>query len=163
MAPAVRTQIATLEPQLAFDIDSVPRYVAATLNRQELGMTLMLNFGAAALVLAAVGIYGVIAYASAQRRGEMAIRLALGSTPSGVFWLMMRRGQRLAATGIVIGLAATYAGGLAVSRLVYGLHASDPIILASASVVVALTTWIATAIAAHRTASADPVKALRSK
>ena len=84
----------------------------------------MLMFGATALVLAAVGIYGVIAYASAQRLGEIATRLALGATPTQVFWLMMRRGQWLAVVGVVIGLAAAYAGGRTVSSLVYGVHAS---------------------------------------
>src|SRR5204863_2067387 len=70
MAPAVRNEIAKLEPQLAFEVDTVSRYVAATLVRQQLGMTLMLIFGGTALVLAAVGIYGVIAYASTERLGR---------------------------------------------------------------------------------------------
>ena len=163
MVPAVRSEIAKLEPQLAFDVDTVPRFVAATLNRQELGMTLMLIFGATALVLAAVGIYGVIAYASAQRLGEIATRLALGATPMEVFWLMMRRGQGLAAAGIAIGLASAYAAGRTVSSMVYGLHASDPIVLASATIVVVLITWIATAIPARRASRTDPILALRGE
>ena len=124
-------------------------------------MTLMLVFGATALVLAAVGIYGVIAYASAQRIGEIATRLALGATPTEVFWLMMRRGQGLAAVGIVIGLAAAYAGGRSVASMVYGVHASDPLVLVSATVVVVLITWIATAIPARRASRTDPILALR--
>jgi putative ABC transport system permease protein len=163
MVPAVRSEIARLEPQLAFDVDSVPRFVAATLNRQELGMTLMLIFGATALVLAAVGIYGVIAYAASQRLGEIATRLALGATPMEVFWLMMRRGQGLALVGIVIGIAAAYAAGRAAGSLVYGLHASDPIVLASATGVVVLITWVATAIPAHRASRTDPVLVLRGE
>ena len=90
--PAVRSELARSEPQLAVDIESAGISSPATLTRQQLGMTLMLIFGATALVLAAVGIYGVIAYASAQRLGEIATRLALGATPADVFWLMMRRG-----------------------------------------------------------------------
>src|SRR5205807_9445278 len=157
MVPAVRAEIAKLEPQLAFDVDTVPRFVAATLNRQQLGMTLMLIFGATALVLAAVGIYGVIAYASAQRIGEIATRLALGATPRQVFWLLMRRGQGLAAVGVVIGLAAAYAGGRTVATLVYGIHASDPLVLAAATLVVVSITWAATAIPARRAARIDPI------
>src|SRR5262249_53971363 len=125
------------------------------------GMILMLIFGATALVLAAVGIYGVIAYASAQRLGEIATRLALGATPSQVFWLMMRRGQILAAVGLAIGAAAAYAGGRTVSSMVYGVHASDPIVLTSATLVVVLITWVATAIPATRAARTDPIHALR--
>jgi ABC-type antimicrobial peptide transport system permease subunit len=163
VVPAVRSEIARLEPQLAFDVDSVPRFVTATLNRQELGMTLMLIFGVTALVLAAVGIYGVIAYAASQRLGEIATRLALGATPTEVFWLMMRRGLGLTGVGIVIGIAAAYAGGRAAGSMVYGLHASDPSVLASATVVVVLITWIATAIPARRASHTDPVLVLRGE
>jgi putative ABC transport system permease protein len=161
MTPAIRAEIARLEPQLAFDIDTVSHLLASTLTRQQLGMTLMLLFGATALVLAAVGIYGVIAYASAQRQGEIATRLALGATPNQVFWLMMGRGQWLAAAGVAIGLTAAYAGGRAVASAVYGIHASDPIVLATATVVVVAITWVATAIPARRAARIDPVLALR--
>jgi putative ABC transport system permease protein len=163
MAPAVRNEIAKLEPQLAFEVDTVSRYVAATLVRQQLGMTLMLIFGATALVLAAVGIYGVIAYASTQRLGEIATRLALGATPMEMFWLMMRRGQGLAAVGVVLGLVSAYAGGRTVASMVYGVHASDPIVLLSATVVVVLITWIATAIPARRASRTDPVLVLRGE
>jgi len=163
MAPAVRSEIAKLEPNLAFEVDSVPRFVAATLNRQQLGMTLMLIFGATALVLAAVGIYGVIAYATTQRLGEIATRLALGATPGEVFWLMMKRGLQLAGVGVAVGLAAAYAGGRTVSSMVYGVHASDPIVLLSATAVVVLITWVATAIPAHRASRTDPVLVLRGE
>jgi hypothetical protein len=163
MVPAIRSEISKLEPNLAFEVDSMPRVVSATLNRQQLGMTLMLIFGATALVLAAVGIYGVIAYASAQRIGEIATRLALGATPGEMFWLMMRRGQTLAAAGAGIGLAAAYAGGRTVSSMVYGVQASDPIVLASATVVVAAITLAATAIPARRASRTDPVLVLRGE
>src|SRR6516164_7679644 len=162
LAPVVRAEIARLEPQLAVDVETASHLVSSTLTRQELGMTLMLLFGATALVLAAVGIYGVIAYASAERLGEIATRLALGATPSQVFWLMMRRGHWLATAGAAIGLAAAYAVGRAVGSTVYGLQASDPIVLASATAVVAVITWIATAIPARRAARIDPILALRA-
>jgi predicted permease len=162
MAATVRAEIARREPSLAVDVDTASRLLASTLTRQQLGMTLMLLFGATALVLAAVGIYGVIAYASAQRLGEMATRLALGATPTQVFWLLMRRGQSLAAVGVIIGLTAAYAGGRAVASLVYGIHASDPIVLATATLVVVAITWVATAIPARRASRIDPILALRS-
>jgi len=126
-------------------------------------MTLMLIFGITALVLAAVGIYGVIAYAASQRLGEIATRLALGATPAEMFWLMMRRGQTLAAAGAGIGLAMAYAGGRTVSSMVYGVQASDPIVLASATVVVAAITLVATAVPARRASRTDPVLVLRGE
>jgi ABC-type antimicrobial peptide transport system permease subunit len=162
-APAVRAELARLEPQLAVDVDTAAHLVASTLTRQQLGMTLMLLFGATALALAAVGIYGVIAYASAQRMGEIATRLALGATPSDVFWLMMRRGQWLAVTGVAIGLAAAYAGGRTVASLVYGVHASDPIVLVTATIVVVAIAWMATAVPARRASRTDPVLVLRGE
>jgi putative ABC transport system permease protein len=162
MAPAIRAEIARLEPLLAVDVDTASHLLASTLMRQQLGMTLMLVFGGTALVLAAVGIYGVIAYASAQRLGEIATRLALGATPAEVFWLMMRRGQWLAAAGVSIGLAAAYAGGRAVASTVYGIHASDPVVLVTATVVVVAITWVATAIPARRAAHINPILALRA-
>ena len=78
---------------------SLSDVVSVSLRRQRLGMTLMLLFAGAALALAAVGIYGVIAYASAQRVGEVATRMALGATPSDVFWLLMDQGRLLAMAG----------------------------------------------------------------
>jgi putative ABC transport system permease protein len=161
MAATIRNELSRTEPQLAFDVDTVSHVVASTLTRQQLGMTLMLVFGATALVLAAVGIYGVIAYASAQRLGEIATRLALGATPRQVFWLLMRRGQWLAATGVVIGLMAAYAGGRTVAGLVYGIRASDPLVLAFATLVVVAITGIATAIPAIRASRTDPILAQR--
>jgi putative ABC transport system permease protein len=162
LAATVRSEIARAEPQLAVEVDTASRLVASTLTRQQLGMTLMLVFGTTALVLAAVGIYGVIAYASAQRLGEIATRLALGATPRQVFWLLMWRGQWLAVTGLVLGLAAAYAGGRVAGSLVYGIRASDPLVLAAATAVVVTITWIATALPAHRASRTDPVQALRS-
>jgi putative ABC transport system permease protein len=162
MAATVRGEIARLEPQLAPEVDTVSHLVASTLTRQQLGMTLMLVFGATALLLAAVGIYGVIAYASAQRLGEIATRLALGATPSQVFWLLMRRGQWLALAGVCIGLASAYAGGRTVASLVYGIRASDPLVLALATAAVVLISWVATAIPARRASRIDPILALRA-
>jgi predicted lysophospholipase L1 biosynthesis ABC-type transport system permease subunit len=163
LVPLIRAEVKRLDPQLPIEPETVRAIVAATMSRQKLGMDLMILFGAIALGLAAVGIYGVIAYASAQRIGEIATRLALGATPGEMFWLMMRRGQTLAAAGAGIGLAAADAGGRTVSSMVYGVQASDPIVLASATVVVAAITLAATAIPARRASRTDPVLVLRGE
>jgi putative ABC transport system permease protein len=94
LAAAVRAAFMSAEPQMPVAPRAMNDVVAASLIRQRLGMTLMLLFAAAALALAAVGIYGVIAYASAQRLGEVATRMALGATSADVFWLLMNQGVR---------------------------------------------------------------------
>ena len=123
-------------------------------------MTLMLLFGVSAVVLAAVGIYGVIAYASSERRGEVATRLALGATPGQVFWLMLRQGRTLTLAGVVAGVAAAYAGGRLVSSQLYAVRASDPVILGIAAVLVAFVATVATIIPAIRAARLNPSRVL---
>ena len=131
--------------------------------RQKLGMTLMLIFGGVALSLAAIGIYGVIAYASAERRGEVATRLALGATPANIFWLLVRHGRVMTAAGIVLGLGGAYAAGHLASTWLYAVQAWDPAILATAlaSVLVGHAGGHAACRpGAHR--ALDPAYALRS-
>ena len=163
LIPSIRGALKTFDPQMAVDFTTASDVVAATLSRQELGMTLLLIFGATALVLAAIGIYGVIAYASAQREGEIATRIALGATSGGVFRLMLFEGQRMGAVGVLLGLLAAYAGGRVASASVYAMRASDPLVLISATAIVAIIAIAATAIPAVRAARIDPVRALRSE
>jgi putative ABC transport system permease protein len=123
-------------------------------------MMLMLWFCGAAVALAAVGIYGVIAYAAAQRRSEVAIRLALGATAPSVFRLVLRQGRALAAIGGAIGLAAAYLAGRVVSSQLYQVSASDPVILGGAAAVVMGITLVATLIPAWRASRVDPARVL---
>jgi ABC-type antimicrobial peptide transport system permease subunit len=134
----------------------------ATLLRQELGMMLMLVFGFAALALAAVGIYGVIAFATAERRGEVATRLALGATQKNVFWLMLKQGQILTLVGAAIGLAGSFAAGRYVASRLYQVSATDPMILLGATLAVAFLALVATMIPAFRASKTDPASVLRS-
>ncbi len=108
---AIRDEVRRLDPQIAVEFERVADLVSGTIRRQQLGMTLMLIFGVVAVLLAAVGIYGVVAYAVSERRGEMATRLALGATPRSVFWLVMKQGAALALIGTLIGLAIAYLSG----------------------------------------------------
>ena len=116
----------------------------------------MLIFGGVAVLLAAVGIYGVVAYAVSQRRGEMATRLALGATPGSVFWIVMRQGGMLALTGAAIGLAVAYVSGQVVASQVYAIRASDPVALTSAIALVCVITALATMIPAWRASRLKP-------
>jgi ABC-type lipoprotein release transport system permease subunit len=124
-------------------------------------MTLMLLFAGAALALAAVGIYGVIAYASAQRVGEVATRMALGATPSDVFWLLMDQGRLLAIAGTVVGVAVAYLAGRAGSSLLYEVRASDPLILVTAAAIVLAITALAILFPARRVSRVEPSRILR--
>ncbi len=153
---AIRSQVRQLDPQIAVEFELVRELVNDTLRRQQLGMTLMLIFGGVAVLLAAVGIYGVVAYAVAQRRGEMATRLALGATPGSVFALVMKQGAMLALIGTAIGLLIAYLSGRIVASRIYAIRASDPVMLAAAIVLVAGITAIATMIPAWRAARLAP-------
>jgi predicted permease len=157
----IRAAITRFDPQAVAVFDTGSSIVADTLRRQRLGMTLMLLFGAVALTLAAIGIYGVIAYAAAQRRAEIATRLALGASRWDVFRLMMGSGQQLGLAGIVAGLALAYVGGRIVASSVFEMRAWDPIVLISACSAVTAVTLVAIAIPAVRACRIDPGRALR--
>jgi putative ABC transport system permease protein len=161
LEPALRSVLTAFDPLMMMSFTTAPDIVASTLDRQRLGMTLMLVFGALALLLAAVGIFGVIAYGSAQRGAEFATRIALGASAARIFGLVIAGGQRLALLGVVLGLVGAYAGGRVVASRVYAMSASDPLILAAAAVSVAGITLLATAIPALRASRINPVRAMR--
>ena len=120
----------------------------------------MLIFGVVAVVLAAIGIYGVVAFGVAQRRDEMATRLALGATPGSVFWLVMKQGAVLAIIGTVIGLVTAYLSGQIVKNQLYSVRASDPVMLAGAIAVVLSIAVMATLLPAWRASRLSPARAL---
>jgi putative ABC transport system permease protein len=153
---AIRDEVRRFDPQIAVEFERVTDLVTNTIRRQQLGMTLMLIFGAVAILLAAVGIYGVVAYAVSERRGEMATRLALGATPGSVFWLVMKQGATLALIGTAIGLAVAYLSGQIVASQIYAIRASDPLMLAAAILLVAGIVAVATMIPAWRASRLSP-------
>ena len=157
---AIRETVRKTDPQIAVEFELARDVVAATISRQQLGMTLMLIFGAVAVVLAAIGIYGVVAYNVSQRRDEMATRLALGASPGSVFWLVMKQGGILALIGTAIGLGTAYLSGQIVASQVYAVRASDPVMLSGAIVVVALIAGLATMVPAWRASKLSPASAL---
>ena len=160
---SIRTEVRQFDPQIAVEFERVPELVAGTLRRQQLGMTLMLIFGGVAILLAAVGIYGVVAYAVSQRRGEMATRLALGATPGSVFMLVMREGATLALVGTGIGLVVAYLSGRIVASQIYAIRASDPVMLGAAIALVAGITALATTIPAWRASRLAPSGVLHAE
>ena len=159
----IRAELKKFDPQAIVDVTSAEAILNETLSRQQLGMTLMLIFGVTALTLAAIGIYGVIADAAAQRRGEIATRMALGASGRQVFWLIMSDAQRLAIAGLVLGLATAYAAGRVVAHSVFAMRAADPMVLGAAGALAAVITLAATIIPAVKATRIDPMRALRSE
>ena len=148
---------------MALDFVLASDVVGGTLRRQELGMALMLIFGGIAVVLAAVGIYGVVSYAGSLRCEEMATRLALGASPRSVFLLVMKQGAILGLTGAAVGIALAYFSGQLISNRVYAIRASDPLILAIATLLITAITVLATIIPASRAARLNPANALQTQ
>ena len=159
----IRAEVKKINPTMALDFQLAPEVVSNTISRQELGMTLMLIFGGIAIVLAAVGIYGVVSYAGSIRRDEMATRLALGASPPSVFAMVMRQGTMLGVIGAVIGISLAYLTGKVVSNRVYAISASDPVILSIATVLIIGITVLATLLPAARAARLNPANALQSE
>lgn len=156
--------MATLEqfdPQMIFSVSNVSTVIAEAIAGQELPMTLMLVFGAMALALAAVGIYGAITYVAAQRTNEIALRLALGASSRHAFWLVIGAAQRLVLVGVLIGLGAAYLGGRVVSSAVFEMRASDPTVLVGACALVALVAGAATLVPAINASRIDVARCVR--
>jgi len=124
-------------------------------------MALLVIFAGLALLLATVGVYGVMSYLAAQRTQEIGIRIAIGASPSDVVWLVTSQGLRAAGAGLVAGIA----GCLAISRLLagqlFGVSATDPLTLIAAAVGLMLVCMAASAVPAFRAVRIDPLRALR--
>ena len=134
-----------------------------SLSRQRFQSLLLALFGFAALCLAAVGTYGVIAYGVAERKGEMGIRLALGASPSSVLALVVRQGLVPVGVGLVVGVGAALLLTRLMRSLLYGISATDVPTFAGVTVVLAVTALVAAYIPARRAAGVDPIVALRTE
>ena len=126
-------------------------------------MGLLGAFAAIAVVIAAVGLYGVIAYAVSQRTHELGIRVALGATPRRIRGMVLRQVGRMVLVGGAVGIAAALALGRAARSLLYGLEGHDPAVVTAAAGVLALVALLAAYIPASRAARVDPMRALRAE
>jgi len=163
------TQVASelrrlLQPQMpstAIQIHTLTSQTEAALVQERLMATLAASFGALALVLAAVGIYGLIAYTVARRTSELGIRMALGAGRGNVMWLVIEGALRLLGVGLLVGLPAAWAASRLVTTMLWGLTANDPVTIGVATVVLILTGLLAGWVPARRAARIDPMAALR--
>jgi putative ABC transport system permease protein len=159
--PAVRQVVRSVDPgATVYDIRPMEDVVAQSLARQRFSMTLIGTFAALALVLAIVGLYGVLALIVGQRRREIGVRMALGAGQGDVVRMIVGEGARVAGFGVIAGVA----GGLGLMRvlgtLLYGVSTTDMLTFAGASVIVAITALAATYVPARRAARVDPKAAL---
>jgi len=162
MASGVRDTIRKLDPELPVPaFRTIEQVLSAELSPRRFQLTLVLLFAATALLLASIGIYGVVSYSVAQRRAEMGIRMALGATASDVKWLVMRQGMAPVVAGWAAGLVGALAVGRIVRSLLFDTGTSDLATLASVSAVVLLVALAACYLPSRRATRIDPMVALR--
>ena len=164
LVPAVRGALRAIDPEIPpARIRDMPAVVAASVADTRLNMVLMASFGTLALTLAAIGVYGVMAYQVVKRTREMGVRLALGASADSVRTLVVLDGMRLVATGLAVGLGIAVASGGLIQHLLFGTGARDLPTLIVAATVLAAAGFIACVIPARRATRVDPMLALRSE
>jgi predicted permease len=162
MAATLRKAVQNLDSNLpVYDVETLNEQVNDTVFADRLLTFLSLCLGFLAAVLAAVGLYGVMAYVVARRTREIGIRMALGATRENIAGLILREVAHMAAIGLAIGLAVALAADRLVASLLYGVQATDPLVFAAAVLLLAVVALLAGGLPARRAASVDPVVALR--
>jgi putative ABC transport system permease protein len=152
-------QIAPEEP--IYGMDTMTNRLEYWMSPQKFNSLLLAIFAGLALVLAAIGIYGVIAYSVVQRTREIGIRMALGADRANVLRLILRQGARIGMLGLVIGTAAAYLSTRALSSMLYGVNPHDPLIFAAIAVSLFVVVVLASYLPARRATRVDPLIALR--
>jgi putative ABC transport system permease protein len=162
MAGPVRDQILAIDKdQPVSSIRSMERMVSASIAQPRFYLLLLGIFAALALVLAAVGIYGVLSYSVTQRMHEIGIRMALGAEPADVIKLVVGQGMMLALAGVAIGLIGAFVFTRLMSSMLYGVSATDPVTFAALALLLTAVALLASYIPARRATKVDPMVALR--
>ena len=163
LIPAIRSAIGGLNHDISLEFRSLQTQVNESLVQPRIVALLAASFGALALLLAMVGLYGVTSYAVARRKGEIGIRMALGAQRGSVVWLMLRDVLVLLGIGVIVGLAGSLAAGRLVASLLFGIRPNDPAHLAVASLVLLAAAGVAAYVPSRRASRLDPMKALREE
>jgi putative ABC transport system permease protein len=160
---AIKREMAAISPGIALNFNTLHTQIADSLLRERLMATLSGFFGFLAAVLASIGLYGVMAYIVARRRGEIGIRIALGADRVRVLKLIGSECGKLLLAGLVIGIGFALAASQAISKLLYGLSPTDPLTIGLSVLLLALVALPASLVPAIRASRLDPMKALREE
>jgi ABC-type antimicrobial peptide transport system permease subunit len=164
MENVLRAAVRSIDPQLPLtQVQTMEQAISDTEAPRRFNTTVITGFAAAAVLLAILGIYSVIAFSVASRVQEMAIRMALGSQRSGIMRLILISGAKLACIGCVLGLLGAVAAADLLKTFLFGVSPFDPLVLTLAAIAVLVLALTASAIPAQRAASIDPMRALRSE
>jgi putative ABC transport system permease protein len=164
LVAAVRCEVQAIDSTLPIGaIATMEENIASSLAARRLTMTLLGAFAGLALVLASVGIYGVMALSTAQRTRELGIRFALGASRGDVLRLVLGHGISLIAIGLLVGLAGAFAASRALNSLLYGVGTLDAAALIGALVTLAAVALIACYLPARRASMVNPIEALRTE
>ena len=164
LAPAIANVMAQIDPQLPIrDIRTMEEIVATTLSQHRFSMWLFTALAGLAFLLAAVGIYSVLAYSVRSRVREIGVRIALGASPSDVLRLVVIEGMKPTILGMVLGALGAYALGGVLSKLIYGVKASDPLTFGGVALLLGAVALVACSVPAYRATRVQPVEALRNE
>jgi putative ABC transport system permease protein len=164
LAPQVRAEIHRIDKDLPLaDVKTMPRVIAERMFEPRVYGLMFAIFAVSALVLAVIGIYGVMAYSVAQRTHEFGVRIALGAQPRDVLLLVLRGGVRLVAFGLVIGVPAAFAMGRGLGGLLYGVNPSDPATFIGIPLLLGAVALLASTVPARRATKVEPIIALRNE
>ncbi|HMD06825.1 MAG TPA: ABC transporter permease [Candidatus Acidoferrum sp.] len=159
---AIRQEVFAIDKGLPlYDVRTMDQLLANSVVQPRLNLTLLVAFASIALVLAAVGIYGVMAYTVTQRTHEIGIRMALGAQREDVLKQVLREGAQLAAVGLALGLVGSLAASRLIATLLFGVRPTDPLTFAAVAVILASVALAACYIPAQRATRVDPLTALR--
>jgi putative ABC transport system permease protein len=163
IVPFVRSALRQIDPdQPLVNVRTMEAAIAGTVAQPRFQMLLLVIFAGVAVALAAIGVYGVMAYTVTQRIQEIGVRIAIGASPGQVVWMVVKDGARLAMLGVVTGLAVAFIFAPALRNLLFGISALDPVSFAGAALVLSASALLASYIPARRAASVSPAVALRT-
>jgi len=162
VARAARQALKSVDPDLPLnDLRTMEQRIAANIAQPRVSVALLGIFAAVALVLAAIGIYGVVSYTVAQRTREIGIRMALGAKPADVLRIVIRQGMTPVAAGVALGVVGAFAATRAMATLLYGVSATDPMTFVVVAVFLGAVALVATYLPARRAMGVPPTEALR--
>jgi putative ABC transport system permease protein len=164
LVPALRTALRSVEPRIALrSIRTMKEIVRESVQVTHLALWLLGLFASTALILAVIGIYGVMSYAVRQRTREIGTRVALGATPSSILWLVLGQGARVAVAGTAIGLVIAAVAGRGLRGLLFSTAPGDPLVLSAAAGLLLATALLACYVPARRATKVDPASTLAAR